>query len=601
MTGDVSPDAASLKRAHLIITTPEKWDLVTRSWRSGGISANLASRTALLIMDEIHLLGEERGPVLEAMVTRARFVAEQTGRPLRFVGLSTALANPQDLGDWLGISRNGPGMYNFRPSVRPIPCEVHIQGYPDKNYCPRMASMNRPAFAAILEHSPDKPVLIFVASRRQTRLTAMDLISLAAATDTPKRFLRMPEDEAEVIAATVKDPSLRHALTFGVGMHHAGLVEGDRDVVEMLFARGALQVLVCTATLAWGVNFPAHLVIVKGTEFFDAKEGRYVDFPVTDVLQMVGRAGRPQFDTHAVAVILVHAPKKNFYKRFMYEPFPVESQLVKALHNILNAEVAGGSVRSISDAIDYLTWTYLFRRLVQNPSYYQLEDASPEAVQGWLMSLVSGTLVDLEAAGCVELSQDTDTVITTPLGCIASRCYLDYRTVDIARGGLAEAGNAGLDIVGACRLIADAEEFAELPVRHNEDKVNAELGALVRFRLAVDDDYASPHGKAFLLLQAHFGRTPLPMSDYVTDTRTVLDQASRVAGGMAEMAGEEGRLASTLQLLRVQQMMVQACWDDDDPLLQVGRALSLFSAFNPSSQLIAALYAGARDNSSYCI
>lgn len=44
---------------------------------------------------------------------------------VRFVGLSTALANPRDLSDWLGVKDTG--LYNFRPSVRPIPCEVHIQ------------------------------------------------------------------------------------------------------------------------------------------------------------------------------------------------------------------------------------------------------------------------------------------------------------------------------------------------------------------------------------------------------------------------------------------------------------------------------------------
>jgi replicative superfamily II helicase len=48
--------------------------------------------------------------------------------------------------------------------------------------------------------------------------------------------------------------------------------------------------------LLGGVNLPCHLVIVKGTEFFDAKQCKYVDMPVTDVLQMMGRAGRPQFD-----------------------------------------------------------------------------------------------------------------------------------------------------------------------------------------------------------------------------------------------------------------------------------------------------------------
>lgn len=48
----------------------------------------------------------------------------------------------------------------------------------------------------------------------------------------------------------------------------------------------ALQVLVATSTLAWGVNTPAHLVIIKGTEYYDAPSRRYVDFPITDVLQV---------------------------------------------------------------------------------------------------------------------------------------------------------------------------------------------------------------------------------------------------------------------------------------------------------------------------
>lgn len=54
-------------------------------------------------MDEIHLLGQERGAVLEVIVSRMRFIASQTGRPVRMVGLSTALANAHDIADWLGI------------------------------------------------------------------------------------------------------------------------------------------------------------------------------------------------------------------------------------------------------------------------------------------------------------------------------------------------------------------------------------------------------------------------------------------------------------------------------------------------------------------
>ena len=93
--------------------------------------------------------------------------------------------------------------------------------------------------------------------------------------------------------------------------------------------------MIATSTLAWGVNFPAHLVVVKGTEYYDGKTRRYVDFPITDVLQMMGRAGRPQYDDHGVAVILVHDIKKHFYKKFLYEPFPVESRLVRKCSELL--------------------------------------------------------------------------------------------------------------------------------------------------------------------------------------------------------------------------------------------------------------------------
>lgn len=85
-----------------------------------------------------------------------------------------------------------------------------------------MATMNKPAYAAIQTHSPSKPVLIFVSSRRQTRLTALDIIAYAAADEKPRAFVHMEEAKLNQILLMVKDSSLRHTLQFGVGLHHAG-------------------------------------------------------------------------------------------------------------------------------------------------------------------------------------------------------------------------------------------------------------------------------------------------------------------------------------------------------------------------------------------
>jgi activating signal cointegrator complex subunit 3 len=107
-----------------------------------------------------------------------------------------------------------------------------------------MATMNRPTFQAIRQHSPTKPALVFVSSRRQTRLTALDLIAYLAAEDDPKQWLHMSEEEMEQIVAGVKDSSLKLTLAFGIGMHHAGLQERDRKTAEELFVHQKIQVCI---------------------------------------------------------------------------------------------------------------------------------------------------------------------------------------------------------------------------------------------------------------------------------------------------------------------------------------------------------------------
>src|ERR1700712_2140623 len=221
LTGDNTPDTRTIRDADIIITTPEKWDGISRNWAT----RNYVRQVSLVIIDEIHLLGGDRGPILEIIVSRMNYIAAQSKNSVRLMGMSTACANAMDLGNWLGVKE---GLFNFRHSVRPVPLEIYIDGFPEiRGFCPFMQSMNRPTFLAIKSHSPEKPVIVFVASRRQTRLTARDLINFCGMEENPRRFVRMSEEDLVLNLARVKDEALREALNFGIGLHHAGLVESD--------------------------------------------------------------------------------------------------------------------------------------------------------------------------------------------------------------------------------------------------------------------------------------------------------------------------------------------------------------------------------------
>lgn len=75
----------------------------------------------------------------------------------------------------------------------------------------------------------------------------------------------------------------------------------------------------------------------------------------------------------AKCVLMCQTSKKDFFKKFLYEPLPVESHLDHCLHDHFNAEVVTKTIENKQDAIDYLTWTFLYRRMTKNPNYYNLQ------------------------------------------------------------------------------------------------------------------------------------------------------------------------------------------------------------------------------------
>ncbi len=93
LTGDQQLSREQINETQVIVCTPEKWDIITR--KSGDRTYTQLVR--LVIIDEIHLLHDERGPVLESIVTRTLRNMEATQEDVRLVGLSATLPNYKDV------------------------------------------------------------------------------------------------------------------------------------------------------------------------------------------------------------------------------------------------------------------------------------------------------------------------------------------------------------------------------------------------------------------------------------------------------------------------------------------------------------------------
>lgn len=311
LTGDRNMTKDQIASTQIIVTTPEKWDVITR--KSTDISYTNLVR--LLIIDEIHLLHDERGPVLEALVARTIRRMEQTQDYVRLVGLSATLPNYGDVAAFLRVDPK-VGLFFFDSSYRPCPLKQQFIGITEKKAIKRLQTMNEVCYEKVMDHAGTNQVIVFVHSRKETAKTAKFLQEMAMEKGELDRFMGKSGATREILAETVegvRNPDLKAVLPFGIGIHHAGMERVDRTLVEELFADNHLQVLVSTATLAWGVNLPAHAVIIKGTQIYNPEKGRWVELSPQDVLQMLGRAGRPQYDTFGEGLIITNHSELQFH------------------------------------------------------------------------------------------------------------------------------------------------------------------------------------------------------------------------------------------------------------------------------------------------
>ena len=116
----------------------------------------------------------------------------------------------------------------------------------------------------------------------------------------------------------------------------------------------------------------------------------------------------------------------------MQEALPIESKLADNLHDFLNSEVVAGTVTSKQEAVDWLTLTFLFRRLGPNPNHYNLASRQPAEINNFISQLIEDTVEDLQACKCVTVDEETELVLMPAnLGRIAAFYSVSFRTIGV--------------------------------------------------------------------------------------------------------------------------------------------------------------------------
>ena len=250
---------------------------------------------------------------------------------MRIIALSATLPNLVDIGEWLGCRPEC--IHYFDESFRPVPLSVHTVAMGSAGANPYLfeRSLDERVPELVARFGAGKQVLIFCSSKKGTENLSTSLARKIS--NTPmfaqqrQRMQQQQQQGGGVNVASIGDTELRNLAGQGFAFHHAGLSPDDRAAVEDLFLAGRVRILCSTSTLAHGVNLPAHLVIIKGTNCWRGGSRGYERTSKSDIIQMLGRAGRPGYDDNGVAVIMTSNEDKQHYSDVALHADVVESTL----------------------------------------------------------------------------------------------------------------------------------------------------------------------------------------------------------------------------------------------------------------------------------
>ncbi|KAK9448455.1 Sec63 Brl domain-containing protein [Limtongia smithiae] len=563
LTGDTATEEVeTVKSSNIIITTPEKWDATTRKWNDYD---RLMSLVKLIMIDEVHILKDTRGATLEVIVSRMKHIAPHA----RFVALSATIPNAEDIAEWLGANgsaRHEPTkLHLFGSEFRPVPLEIHVHGFPSKSQNVfQLDKLYDSKLNDILDtYYAQKPIIIFCPTRKITLTTAKSLVK----SWFPSRRVYSSPNVGRTLG--FNDPELEAVARIGVAYHHAGLSLNDRTLVERMFCDHQILIICSTSTLA--VNLPAQLVIIKGTASWI--EGSVQEYTEFDMQQMMGRAGRPQFDTTGTAVIMTTKDSEENYAEFDRREI-VESSLHTSLVEHINAEICLGTVVDIASAMNWLRSTFLYVRLKKNLKYYNLGSTYiSHNVDSILERLVTENFDMLVSSGIVttELINGKQKLAATPRSKSMALFYVRYETMKwFCRA------RVGMQLQDVLSLLCRADEFNGIRFKPGEKKFYKEINCTPNLRFPFkSSDFSEYSDKVSLIIQVTLGQIELPVYDgsskhastFQLDKVLIWQHVHRLASCLLDCTMQTNDSVSTRNVLELARSLHAEIWDSSSSVL----------------------------------
>ncbi len=434
--GDLDSNDLWLKNYRMLFFSTEKFDSLLRH----GI--DWLHSIGCIIFDEVHMLGDmSRGPTLELLITKLSMMCDA-----QIIALSATVGNPKEIAEWLQAE---PIESDYRPVklVKGIVCGDKAYHSKDGDLEEHeLKGSNSTPEIRLLEDTlaQNKQMLVFYSTKKNAELGAARLAQHIKEKLSRENIVELEETSSSVLNAldtpTEQCVKLSSLVSSGVAFHHSGLLNGQRSAIENAFRANRIKAICATTTLGYGVNLPAHTVLIRDSTRYG--NGYSERLGINEITQLFGRAGRPKYDKEGRA-FLVSPTKEKVKELARYiesKPEAIDSALgvIPVLRTHILAFIAE----------NFLNEEKAMQKFMSK-SFYSFQYGN----QRHINSIIDSVLSELEEWEFIEIERKRYTA--TRLGKRVSELYID----PLSAKWIVDSLNSELDMIGMLYMISNTLEM----------------------------------------------------------------------------------------------------------------------------------------------